>query len=137
MIIENNKKIADFLNWEKVETFNYITPYVQNYLTVSRRICQTSIFRQTDLKFHTSWDWLIPVIEKIKSIPNKEKFGMLKYEVDVILDVPNIRIVQSYKIMIGDKSNDYFDIIEYENNFITNVYNAVLKFIDWYNKNNK
>lgn len=119
---ENNKLIAEFMGYEILN--EYCDPFP------TKEVDSLPI-----LEFmFSSWDELIPVVEKIKSIPNKEKFGMLKYEVDVILDVPNAQIVQGYKRMLGDKSNEYFDVICYENDFITNVYNACIAFIEWYNK---
>lgn len=123
---ENNKLLAEFMGM-KIINFKGIE-YVENAGSLT-------INTIDDLESFTyDWNWLIEVVKKIKSIPNKEKFGMLKYEVDVILDVPNAQIVQGYKRMLGDKSNEYFDVICYENDFITNVYNACIAFIEWHNK---
>jgi len=31
-----------------------------------------SAFKISDLKYHSSWDWLMPVIEKIESMTNEK-----------------------------------------------------------------
>jgi len=74
-----------------------------------------------DLKFHTSWDWLMPVVEKI--------------ERDILPDDSVITI--TYKDCQIPVLVDEFDII------ITGasskheaVYEAVIEFIKWYNLNN-
>ena len=65
---ENNILMADFLEWKKHETFNYLTPFFQDYLSIGDGICQTPIFRDDDLRFHESWDWLVPVLQKILEV---------------------------------------------------------------------
>ena len=67
-IIENNKLIAEFM---------------QDTIALN---CLAS---GQDLEYHSSWDWLMPVIEKICFIMNNEKeffyprtFGMTNHEGD-------------------------------------------------------
>ena len=122
MNVENNKIIAEFLKLEKDNLGNY---FIKDWG-----------FETTEnFKFDTDWNWLMTVLEKIKNIPNKEVYGMLKYEFDVILDVPHAQIVQSYKLYFGDKTDKYFDVIKYEGTFIENTFNACVEFIKFYNLN--
>jgi hypothetical protein len=46
-IAEGNKLIAEFMNW------------------VHSQDPATDAYEMERLKFHTSWDWLMPVVEKI------------------------------------------------------------------------
>ena len=122
MNVENNKIIAEFLKLEKDNLGNY---FIKDWG-----------FETTEnFKFDTDWNWLMTVLEKIKNIPNKEVQGMLRYEFDVILDVPHAQIVQSYKLYFGDKTDKYFDVIKYEGTFIENTFNACVEFIKFYNLN--
>jgi hypothetical protein len=56
-IIEGNKLIAEFMGERVIKE-----PYFDNKLPV---ISGEDGYKQT--KYHTSWDWLMPVIEKIKN----------------------------------------------------------------------
>jgi hypothetical protein len=72
-IIENNKNIAKFMNWsylpysEQSKYFNYKPGYYKNGIAVvnmfesSEYLCR----KHRDLKYHTSFDWLMPVVCKL------------------------------------------------------------------------
>ena len=128
MNVENNKIIAEFMGKEYKD--NTIVIYYNEFsgMNPSGKVWQ-------ECKYHTDWNWLMTVLEKIKNIPNKEVYGMLRYEFDVILDVPHAQIVQSYKLYFGDKTDKYFDVIKYEGTFIENTFNACVEFIKFYNLN--
>jgi hypothetical protein len=68
-----------------------------------------------DLKYHKSWDWLMPVVEKIET---------LKFSVMVIGKYTRIQCPHPYKEFATD-------ICE---NKIQSVYKAVVEFIKWYNQ---
>lgn len=73
----------------------------------------------TDLKFNSSWDWLMPVVEKIES---------LGYLVD-------IKSMGCKLIGCGYSSVELIHIEESNsNNKIEAVCNAVIEFIKWYNE---
>ena len=88
---KNNKTIAEFMGhiWETE------CPFEQDD------------FDNREMNYHTSWDWLMPVVEKIKNVgfaPDK---------------------------MYNEKSIDYI----LTNNFSkTNLYHAVVEFINQHNK---
>lgn len=50
-ILEGNKLIADFMKWQHHENVSY-----DNH-------------EMSQLKYYLSWDWLMPVIEKISKMP--------------------------------------------------------------------
>lgn len=76
------------------------------------------------LKFHISWDWLMPVVEKIET---------LNYIVKIH---QNICIIQA--CIMGDRTVISKQISNYmeSNTKLSNTYKAVVEFIKWYNKNN-
>lgn len=53
---EGNKIIAEFMGEFRVSSDMYATGSSHN------------VWYEGDLKYHTSWDWLMPVIEKISRI---------------------------------------------------------------------
>ena len=69
-IIKNNKLIAEYMGLEKGVAY-----YIPNY----EKHCKfsydtTNLFFPEELKYHESWDWLMPVIEKLA----KNTLGVLQ-----------------------------------------------------------
>ncbi len=99
--LEGNKLIAEFMTMEKCP------------LGV-----KTKIIHSNDLKYHSSWDWLMPVVEKI------EKTHCINIEYTTC--------------NIADPANGYEDIISTsEKTKIEATWKAVIEFINWYNKQGK
>jgi len=89
------------------------------------------------IKYHTSWDWLMPVVAKIRSMPSydRDKFGT-----EVILNGGKVTI----------KSGAYGDK-EHGKKYFNKTYNgilyglghdplkvahfAILEYVKWYNEN--
>lgn len=114
--LEGNKLIAEFMG--------------QSYIADSLK-GSSNAPTFSELKFHTSWDWLMPVIEKIEdfyNIDGKElEFQCVTYEdeVKIIAKHPNKKwevIVEVPADGSGKKEN---------------TYKAALEFIQWYNDQNK
>lgn len=106
VITENNILIAEFMNYEKQtwsynDAVAYYTPFKENSLFSDK------------LKFHTDWNWLMQVVEKIfntcEITPDE-----LDYEWGILFK----QIHNSF----------YYPKIEA-------VYNACIEFIKWYNEN--
>ena len=81
------------------------------------------------LKYHTSWDWLMPVVEKIGE----------QHNISIHIGICRVthRFMAQKKIAkdqgIGmDEVPPIAECNEYD--FIGNVYKAVYQFITWYNK---
>mgnify|MGYP003140212102 CR=1 FL=1 len=67
--MENNKLIAEFMGLEIHESkHKYITTY---YVTIDG--VSTDL---QDLQYHTSWDWLMPVIEQIDHLQHEPIQGI-------------------------------------------------------------
>jgi hypothetical protein len=92
---KNNKLISEFLNDKIIiEDTEYI---------ISRDL--------PNMKFDSSWDWIIPVIKKIRNITNAKL---------------SIDLFDTYRNMNLMLSPFHFNIKE--------VNEAVIEFIEWYNK---
>ena len=110
-IIEGNKLIAEFRGMKKSNL--YLNLKSGNYVKKENDDCEsftTSLYIINgkgilDLKFHSSWDWLMPVIEQIE---NTESYITTKETMkNIRLSIPDINL----------------------------VYHFVVEFIKWYNEN--
>lgn len=71
------------------------------------------------LPFYKSWDWLIPVVEKVETIAN-----LVKIDRDTcFIDAQNLNKDEVWMVVGGSK--------------IEVTYKAIIEFIKWYNKENK
>jgi len=112
-ITENNKIIAEFMGMSYYEKFLFEGWYKNN--EHNQRVCNYE-----DLKYNSSWDWIIPVIEKIESIGACVIIGRFFCE-----------------IKYSDPLNDsiYFDNRMASGLKINAINAAALNFILWSNKN--
>ena len=99
---ENNKLIAEFMNLTEVQD-GYLCGYDNT---------ENDFYLTEHLKFHTSWDWLMPVVEKIQKL----------YE--ECMDYNN-QMPEDYYYKVLDKGISTPREI---------IYNAVIEFIKQYNK---
>lgn len=77
-----------------------------------------------DLKFHTSWDWLMLVVDKIE--------GLILGENNSI----NVTIGATNYCVIQDSNGEiYNDNEESKETKLKTVYAACVKFVKWYNEN--
>lgn len=93
MIDENNKLIAEFMGWEHSKNEDI------------------DAYEMSNLKYHTSWDWLMPVVKRLS-----EEMSCGKIE----------------------ELHDFYELFYYglyEAN-INKVYSAILQFIQWFNTQN-
>lgn len=71
--------------------------------------------------YHKSWDWLMPVVEKIEML-------------DCVLAVT----ISTNEVTIESMNEEFtfIEVIRWEDkDSIRGVYKAVVEFIEWYNKN--
>lgn len=86
-----------------------------------RRNVMAKSYYDNELKYSTSWDWLIPVVEKIESIEH------------VIIDIfKEATKVKYYKNDIQEWTTTQWDA----ESKISHVYKACIEFIKHYNSNN-
>lgn len=72
----------------------------------------------TSFKYHSSWDWLMPVLEKIQAKGHRWEIGMSPYSsLYHYCKIWSIGTIEKVSLLDA-------------------VYSAVLEFIKWYNSNN-
>lgn len=115
-ILEGNKLIAEFMGWQLVEGVTWES----NWQNDKKEMVGKDF--SSDLLFHSSWDWLMPVVEKIESFDCKSidcRFKIERYQCKVYYNTVN---------MIYDRSN-------IGTSKINSVWIAAIRFIKWYNLN--
>ena len=134
-VLKGNKLIAEFMGAEILSPKTQFTYYDfgEKWYDLNGYIFQQKI-HDNSLRYHLSWDWLMPVVEKIATIPTNYPDGIYKYMVNVELNpITGVEIKDMYKINFNSEKG--FEILIHENDFITNVWLAVVEFIKWYNLN--
>jgi hypothetical protein len=113
---ENNKLIADFMEYEfDVDVW---------VATLSN---EDDTYLGKHLLFHSSWDWLMPVVEKIESFQDGNDGDSMRGH------LYNFRIEQNFVYILDGESMDV--IIEMNgDNKREATYKAVVEFIKQYNK---
>jgi len=78
-INENNKLIAEFLNAPCCQTNS--PQYDFSDISIEDNVIYDGWVYLKHMKFHQSWDWLMPVVEKIMNMikPEKETDGWYAY----------------------------------------------------------
>lgn len=85
----------------------------------------------TSFKYHSSWDWLMPVVERIEKMPLHE----LIYKTSS----SRFPIVYMYqdRCIIKDTGDQTIANVFDGRGRLMATYGAVIEFIIWYNLNNK
>lgn len=126
-IIEGNRLIAKFKGWFEEENGLEGTWYeIQGHA----KYVAFSTYKETyrDLPFHRSWDWLIPVVEKIDQLEIVYYFSILfNHSSDILLT----------NVKISDYDNNFYQHIKGDENTIDIVYKTTVEFIKWYNLKTK
>lgn len=87
---------------------------------------QLESFHKKPLNYHLSWDWLMPIVEKIESL----------FDGNIAVEISG----ECCQIEIGTQYAMAFDIhlpetfFERTESKINSVYLSVLRFIQWYNQ---
>jgi hypothetical protein len=116
-IVKNNKIIAEFMGGSYTSKLfdipkNYIWLPFHNLTPIAY------------LKYHISYDWIMPVVEKIEELDVVASFQ---------IEQPTIYIWKSSEeSTFEDIQVDIFNKTKLEA-----VYEAIVKFMDWYNLNQK
>jgi len=114
--MKDNKQIAEFMGYEVL-----YRPNSNGFIELS----ETELCDVDDLQYHTSWDWLMPVVYKIEDIrfDNEDKDSFVschKYDVDTrgigctITDVQEGKVV-GYGDCATKRESTYQAIIEFIN----------------------
>jgi len=126
-IIENSKLIAEFMNLKvKKFMFSYNLYNQRGY-----RILKWGLSSEKELWiqlndnnfYHSSWNWLMPVLEKIENMD-----FVTSIQIDKTKDV---YLTPCTHACIFDGTD--LEIIEEADNKFHAIYKAVVCFINWYN----
>lgn len=113
--MENNKLIAEFMGgYQYDQEGNFVT------FDLTDNMFSHDTILLENLKFHTDWNWLMQVVEKIESLDYMviHNFYISKFE--VVIKAEHNRVFKD--IHIANKTK------------IEAVYNACVEFIKWYNE---
>jgi len=137
-ITQNNKLIAEFMHPEMLDVIKeHKKGNVKGIDIDGDMIIKMSLFMGNYelLKFHSSWDWLMPVVEKIENLKlgnltfNNDPYLNCCVEIEIIISHCNIHLyadMKAYKDLINVKN---------ETTKLNGTYKAVIEFIKWYNEN--
>jgi len=126
-ILDNNKLIADFMSvpctqgndpkvWRDLPCpFYGGAGSTWNYNSIPKLLPQ--------IKYHSSWDWLMPVVININLLED--------WRFDVNIKTMDCDITDEHTNKIIVECSCEYECCE----LINSVYNAVVKFIKWYNEN--
>ena len=121
MIMKENKIIAEFMGYETYEGVDKVC------INLTENNGFSSDWGHVPTKYHTSWDWLMPVVEKIESFQDGEDGDSMRGH------LYNFRIEQYFVYILDGESMDV--IIEMNGDSkIDATYKAVVEFINQYNK---
>lgn len=123
-IIEGNKLIAEFMGGFKrtivLQGIKQI-PDVWDIVDSKSPLAGARVF-DDDLKYLTSWDWLMPVVEKIEDIEDADGFKPFVVDINCAeCDITQIK-----------EAVEYISYNEAETK-IKAVWLSVTEFIKWYN----
>ena len=106
--MKSNKLIAEFMGLETIDRcyFEHLTKEGDRELT-----------HHILLKYHTSWDWLMPVVDKIESFTDDNK--LCKY---------NVNIEQWWVEIIDNQTSDEIVFVDGDDKILA-TYKAVVEFI--------
>jgi hypothetical protein len=108
-----NSNRESFPWWEKLKDGEVIKTYHHDILSAKGRFEYGS--------YHSSWDWIMPVVERIESLHSIIEGKYI-----------NIRISQGYVEIEGANERIFYNC-SIEGSKITTVYKGIIDFIKWYN----
>lgn len=121
-IEEGNKLIAEFMGL-KEPVFNPISNSFLVYLPDCSFNNNEGLIGYAPVKWHTSWDWLMPVVEKI------ERNGAI---IEIWLSIG-----KGCRITVPKSKEGHWFAGRESNELIEAVWLAVVDFVKWYNSNNQ
>lgn len=116
--LDNNKLIAEFMN------LTLYKGYIYKYYPLSERKERgfwgnQLQYHESKLKYDKSWDWLMPVLDKIRDLKNSCKLS-------------NRPVYDRKDRGFGQHGNKFL-----VNSHINYTYGGVVEFIKWYNLNKR
>ena len=127
-VLNGNKLIAQFIDLKiNDEDYNIVPKNMFNDFV-------TNVMKECDwdtLEFHESWDWLMPVVEKIESLkPNNWNVKCVIFGYKSLIIVSDPQKGGQWNSLITEYDEKYKNHTKLEK-----TYTAVIEFITWYNRN--
>lgn len=119
--LDKNKLFAKFMEWQYL-------PNCDTYINRSPTITEVSASK---LKFHTSWEWLMPVVEKI------EQYGFVS-DLSIDYNGNGGEEDKQHTCTIHPAQSNTFAYITGEGSTkIESVYDLCFNYITWFNQKYK
>jgi hypothetical protein len=121
--MESNKLIAEFMGVKPTMESPDVYSYNDGVFFMVREDNPEKVMEAIAkyAKYHTSWDWLMPVVEKIEDIET--------IDVDILTNGTKIYEWRSGgEVIVNNCAEISFT------NKIEHTYSAVVEFIKWYNE---
>lgn len=115
-ILEYNRKCAEFMGWE-------INTFKEQYLYIVSPETATQYNSLEELKFHSDWNWIMDVIEKME-----KNFKKYYIRTNIWNKTCNISAENSKYIEV-------FDISKRSPTKKESTIEAITQFLTWYNAN--
>lgn len=121
---EENKLIAEFMGYKLERCRNGLAWDIGRAIPAKDHLfpIQGLLHTGRELKFHTEWNWLMSVVEKIEDI--EDEFRQAKY---------NVNTVQCFVEIVDNRNSEEIVVID-GNNRKQATFKAVVEFIKWYNE---
>ena len=122
-IVDGNRLIAEFMG-KKLQKGNFwskMLGYADEFIIINGE----PKWSLSDIPYNSSYDWLMPVVEKIEKLgisTNIHYFAGIKKHSYGMTTITYDSICSEY------------DLTNYSDSKIEAIYNSVIKFIKWYNK---
>lgn len=132
--IEGNKLIAEFMGYYVTE-FNGMYHFVRKEKKKPEHLNQVWEFRLEESKYHESWDWLMPVVEKIESLRfnGKEDEDDVEWQFSVEIKNGGCVIHRDVLPQYHGTTEDFLKLYDCDKtDKLKSTYEAVTQFIQWY-----
>lgn len=126
-MIEFNRRCAEFLCWVK---YNGINPEWNDSYDTNEIYFGEKTVHLRYMKFHSDWNWIMEVVEKIKSIDDNQEdwFGDEWYRIQFVIDLMN-------GVEIRINSERIFMMTAFgEGQMLGSIVEAVNCFLEWFDE---
>lgn len=124
-IVKDNCSVANFMEYEVAGTASDTGEALAYYLPEDHPT-HTGMIGADVLMFHLSWDWLMPVIDKINDMGKSHHFAIFKTYYSMTVEKGG-KVYKDFSFAHSE--------IKYKGKEIEGAYKLVVKFIQWHNQN--
>jgi hypothetical protein len=132
--IEKNKLIAEFMSGKYSKDVSFALDDNEIWLP-QWGICRyntVSLWVGKTIRYHESWDWLIPVVEKIESLPDVSFFLIQKNFAGIYISQSPKQITHRIESgeLVSEQEKTY---TKQKDSKMEAVYYCIVEFVKWYN----